>query len=242
MRRVLLLATVLTAFVLVGVASAAKPGVVKIALARPAVVYGSSVQLSGSVSNHQAGGVVFVLGRPSGTQAFNQLDMATTTAKGVWSYTASPSIQTSYQARWGAVTSAIVTVKVRPKITLALESRTATRGTFSVQVEGNRPFTGKRVLIQRITASGPATVKRRQAHGELLGDVHHPAPEPWCPGSGRDVDLAGCARLHRRLQQRLEKLVTRRPGRRLPGPASNFSLDRASPETVTGARAVRQPS
>jgi len=159
MRRVLLLATVLTAFVLVGVASAAKPGVVKIALARPAVVYGSSVQLSGSVSNHQAGGVVFVLGRPSGTQAFNQLDMATTTAKGVWSYTASPSIQTSYQARWGAVTSAIVTVKVRPKITLALESRTATRGTFSVQVEGNRPFTGKRVLIQRITASGPTTVK-----------------------------------------------------------------------------------
>ena len=159
MRRVLLLGAVLTAFVLVGAASAAKPAVVKIALARPAVVYGSSVQLSGSVSNHQAGEFVFVLGRPFGTQAFNQLDMATTTAKGVWSYKDSPAIQTSYQARWGAVTSAIVTVKVRPKITLALQSRTATRGTFSVQVEGNRPFTGKRVLIQRITASGPTTVK-----------------------------------------------------------------------------------
>lgn len=159
MRRVLLLGAALTAFVLVGIASAAKPAVVKIALARPAVVYGSSVQLSGTVSNHQAGEFVLVLGRPFGTPTFSQVDMATTTAKGAWSYTASPAIQTSYQARWGAVTSAIVTVKVRPKITLALQSRTATRGTFSVQVEGNRPFTGKRVLIQRITASGPTTVK-----------------------------------------------------------------------------------
>jgi len=159
MRRVLLLGAVLTAFVLVGVASAAKPAVVKIALARPAVVYGSSVQLSGSVSNHQAGEFVMVLGRPYGTTTLSQVDMVTTTAKGAWSYMASPQIQTSYQARWDAVTSGIVTVKVRPKITLALESRTATRGTFSVQVEGNRRFTGKRVLIQRVTASGPTTVK-----------------------------------------------------------------------------------
>ena len=159
MRRVLLLGAVLTASVLVGIASAAKPGVVKISLARPAVVYGSSVELSGSVSNHQAGEFVLVLGRPYGTPAFSQVDTTTTTTKGAWSYTASPAIQTSYQARWGAVTSATVTVKVRPKITLALESRTAARGTFSVQVQGNRPFTGKRVLIQRIATSGPTTVK-----------------------------------------------------------------------------------
>lgn len=160
MRSVLLLgAAVLTAFALVGIASASKPAVVKISLARPAVVYGSSVKLSGTVSNHQAGESVSVLSRPYGTPAFSQADMVTTTAKGAWSYMASPAIQTSYQARWDAVTSATVTVKVRPKITLALESRTATRGNFSVQVEANRPFTGKRVLIQRITASGPTTVK-----------------------------------------------------------------------------------
>ncbi len=160
MRSVLLLgAAVVTAFALVGIASASKPAVVKIALARPAVVYGSSVGLSGTVSNHQAGESVSALSRSYGTPAFSQADMVTTTAKGAWSYMASPAIQTSYQARWDSVTSAIVTVKVRPKITLALESRTATRGTFSVQVEGNRPFAGKRVLIQRITASGPTTVK-----------------------------------------------------------------------------------
>jgi len=101
-----MLGAVLTAFALVGIASAAKPAVVKITLARPAVVYGSSVQLSGTVSNHQAGEFVMVLGRPYGTTTLSQVDMVTTTAKGAWTYMASPQIQTSYQARWNAVTAA----------------------------------------------------------------------------------------------------------------------------------------
>jgi len=177
MRRILSLGAVLTAFTLVGIASAGKPATVKISLARPAVVYGGSVKLSGTVSNHQAGEFVMVLGRPYGTTTLSQVDMVTTTAKGAWSYMASPQIQTSYQARWDAVTSGIVTVKVRPKITLALESRTATRGTFSVQVEGNRPFTGKRVLIQRITASGPTTVKsvKLAAHSSATFTIRLPS-------------------------------------------------------------------
>jgi len=159
MRRMLLLAAALTAFALVGIASAAKPQTVTISLARPTVVYGGSVKLSGAVSNHQAGEQVTVLGRQYGTTTFTQVNVVTTTAKGAWSYMASPQIETSYQARWDAVTSRIVDVKVRPLIRLSLVSRTATRGTFSVAVSGNRPFTGKRVLIQRLTTSGPATVK-----------------------------------------------------------------------------------
>lgn len=159
MRRILLLSAALTTFALVGIASAAKPAVVTISPARPIVVYGGSVKLSGTVSNHQAGELVTVLGRQYGTTAFSQLNVATTTAKGAWSYMASPLIQTSYEARWGAATSRMVEVKVRPRITLSLQSRTATRGTFSVEVDGNRPFTGKRVLVQRLTTTGPATVK-----------------------------------------------------------------------------------
>jgi hypothetical protein len=155
----LLLSAALTAFVLVGIASAAKPQTVTISLARPAVVYGDSVTLSGTVSNHQAGEAVTVLGREYGTTTFTQVDVATTTTKGAWSYLASPQIQTSYQARWSTATSRTVDVKVRPRIRLSLVSRTASRGTFSVAVSGNRPFTGKRVLIERLTASGPAIVK-----------------------------------------------------------------------------------
>ena|SRR5436190_17484266 len=159
MRRMLLLAAALTAFVLIGIAAAAKPAAVTISLSRPAVVYGGSVTLSGKVSNHQPGQPVIVLGRSYGTTTFTQLNVVTTTANGAWSYSASPVIQTSYQAQWNTVKSRMVMVNVRPKITLALVSRTATRGRFSVVVSGNRPFTGKRVLIERLTTSGPATVK-----------------------------------------------------------------------------------
>ncbi len=159
MRRILLLAAALTTFAVVGIASAAKPAAVTISLARPTVVFGGSVKLSGTVSNHQPGELVTVLGRQSGTTAFTQVNVATTTAKGAWSYMASPVIQTSYEARWGAATSRMVDVKVRPRIRLSLQSRTANRGTFSVVVDGNRPFTGKRVLIQRLTTAGAVTVK-----------------------------------------------------------------------------------
>jgi hypothetical protein len=159
MRKIILFAVALTAFALVGIAAAAKPKAVTISLSRPAVVYGGSVTLSGTVSSHQAGEHVIVLGRPWAATTFTQVSMVDTVAKGAWSHTASPQIQTSYKAQWNTATSQKVTVKVRPKITLTLKSRTARRGTFSVEVSGNRPFTGKRVLIQRLTADGPATIK-----------------------------------------------------------------------------------
>jgi hypothetical protein len=159
MRRILLLAAALSAFALVGIASAAKPPGVTIAAARPTVVYGSSVKLSGTVSNHQPGEHVLVLARPYGVSTFTQVAATDTTATGKWAYMASPQIQTSYEASWNTVFSEAVTVKVRPRITLALSSRTARRGTFTVEVSGNRSFSGKYVLVQRLTSNGPATVK-----------------------------------------------------------------------------------
>ena len=158
MRRILLLATTM-ALVLVGVAAGAKPATVSISAARSAVVYGGSVKLSGTVSNHQSGEGVIVLGRPSGTTVFTEVGTVYSTANGAWSYSASPQIQTSYQARWTTVTSRELSVKVRPRIRLTLQSRTATRGTFSVEVGGNRAFTGKYVLVQRLTPTGPTNLK-----------------------------------------------------------------------------------
>ena len=159
MRRILLLAAALAAFTVVGIAAAGKPATVSISAARPAVTYGSSVKLSGTVSNHQAGEHVLVLGRPYGVTTYTEVGAVDTTAKGAWSFMASPLIQTSYEATWNAVMSRAVVVKVRPRIRLALSSRTATRGTFTVEVDGSRSFSGKYVLVQRLTPSGPATVK-----------------------------------------------------------------------------------
>src|SRR5215831_7754904 len=158
MRRILPLAAALTAFTIVGIAAAAKPAAVTISAAKPVVVYGGTVKLYGTVSNHQAGEHVLVL--PYGVPIFTQVSATDSTPGGKWSYMASPQIETSYEASWNAVFSAPVNVKVRPRIRLALSSRTASRGTFSVEVSGNRPFTGKYVLVQRLTRNGPATVKR----------------------------------------------------------------------------------
>jgi hypothetical protein len=159
MRRVLLLAAALAAFTVVGVAAAGKPASVSISAARPAVVYGGSVKLSGTVSSHQAGEHVLVLGRPYAVTTFAQVSAVDTAAKGAWSSMVSPQIETSYKATWNAVMSRAVTIKVRPRIRLALSSRTARRGTFNVEVDGNRAFTGKYVLVQRLTPSGARTVK-----------------------------------------------------------------------------------
>jgi hypothetical protein len=159
MRRILLLAAALAAFAVVGIASAGKPAAVTISAARPAVTYGGSVKLSGTVSNHQVGEHVLILARAYGETTYTEVGSANTIAKGAWSFVASPVIQTSYEASWNAVMSRPIVVKVKPRIRLALSSRTATRGTFTVEVSGNRSFSGKYVLVQRLTPSGPATVK-----------------------------------------------------------------------------------
>lgn len=159
MRRILLLAAALTAFTVVGLAAAGKPASVSISAARPAVVYGSSVKLSGTISSQQAGEHVLVLGRPYGLTTFTQVGTTDTTAKGAWSLMVSPQIQTSYEASWNATFSRPITIKVRPRIRLAISSRTATRGTFTVEVSGSRSFSGKYVLVQRLTPTGAVTVK-----------------------------------------------------------------------------------
>jgi hypothetical protein len=143
-----------------GIAGAAQPAQVTMSLSKPVVVYGSTVKLYGKVASHQAGEHVLVLGKVYGQPAFTLAQAVDTTTSGKWSYVAAPGIQTSYEAQWGTATSSTVTVKVRPKIVLVLVSRTARKGTFGVQVEGARSFEGKRVLVQRLTASGAHTAKR----------------------------------------------------------------------------------
>lgn len=158
MRKLLLLAVATSTLAVVGTAAAVKPAV-SISSSKSKVVYGGTVKLSGVVASHQAGTEVRVLERAYGASTFSQVTSVNTTTGGAWSYMASPGILSHYQAQVGNATSRVVTVKVRPKIVLALQSRTARRGTFMVTVNGARPFTGKYVLIQRLTSSGPTTLK-----------------------------------------------------------------------------------
>jgi hypothetical protein len=159
MRKILLLAVACSTLAVVGTAAAVKPTAVTISLSKSTVVFGGTVKLSGVVNSHQAGTKVRVMARAYGASSFSEIASVDTTTGGAWSYTASPVILTRYQAQVASVMSRIVTVKVRPKIVLELQSRTARRGTFIVTVNGARSFAGKYVLVQRLTASGPTTVK-----------------------------------------------------------------------------------
>jgi hypothetical protein len=142
----------------VAVSAAAPPNSVTIALSRPSVVFGGTVKLSGAVSNHQAGEKVTVLAQAYGQSSFSVVDTVDTVNGGKWTYTAKPTIQTRYEARWKQFTSQPVTVKVRPLISLELVS--LANRTFLTTVTASRSFQGKFVLVQRLTSSGTLTLKK----------------------------------------------------------------------------------
>ena len=143
---------------LASVGTAATPQAVTISTSRPSVVFGKSVTLSGKVSNSKAGESVSVLTEPFGASTFAALASTQTTAGGHWSEVVKPTIETSYQATWKGATSSTVSVKVRPLITLTLVNRAT--GSFSANVSAARSFSGKFVLVQRLTSTGVTTLKR----------------------------------------------------------------------------------
>jgi hypothetical protein len=154
----------------VAVSAAAPPNSVTIALSRPSVVFGGTVKLSGAVSNHQASEKVTVLAKAFGQSSFSEIATVDTVNGGKWTYTAKPTIQTSYEARWKQFTSQAVTVKVRPLITLELVSLAGR--TFSTTVTGARSFQGKFVLVQRLTSTGTLTLKKVTLNASSSATFH----------------------------------------------------------------------
>ncbi len=163
MKRITFLVVIVVAAVvaMAGTSAAAKPGPsVTISVAKPVVVFGGADVLSGMVSNKQAGEPVIVLAQAFGDATFLPLATVTTTTGGAWTYTASPQIQTAYEAQWTTSTSRSVSARVRPALTLTKVSLNGPHGTFSVKAAGSRPFAGKFVLVQRLAASGVVQMKK----------------------------------------------------------------------------------
>jgi hypothetical protein len=170
MRKIAAFLVAAAATVLVASAAGARPAVT-IALSRPTVVYGGSVTLSGKVSNNSAGESVQVMSEAYPATSFSTLGSPVTTISGGrWTDVVDPTIQTSYKATWKGATSGIVTVKVRPMITLTLVS--LANGTFSTKVTAARSFTGKFVNVQRLTLSGPVTLKKVKLDSSSSATFH----------------------------------------------------------------------
>lgn len=159
MRKQLPFVAALTVTLLVAAVAAAAPPAVTISLSRPTVVYGGNVTLSGKISDSKAGQSVQVMAKPYPATSFSPLGSPiTTTAGGHWSDLIKPTIATSYEATWKNATSSTVSVKVRPLITLALVDLST--GSFSTKVTAARSFAGKFVLVQRLSSTGVATLKK----------------------------------------------------------------------------------
>jgi plastocyanin len=135
----------------------AAPGGVTLTAAPRALTYGHATTLSGTVSTGQANQKVDILAQPCGENAAKVVATATTTTGGAYTYSAQPTLQTNYQARYKpptgpTITTTAVGVSVRPMLTL---TRVA-RNKFRTQVSAAQSFVGKAVAFQRYV-----TAKRR---------------------------------------------------------------------------------
>jgi hypothetical protein len=158
-KRLLFLAALTATLLVVAAAATAAPPAVTISVSRPNVIYGGSVTVSGKVSDNKAGQSVQVMAEPYPATSFGPLGSPViTTAGGHWTDVVKPTIETSYEAIWKNATSSTVTVKVRPMITLTLVNLST--GTFSTKVTAARSFAGKFVLVQRLSSTGVATLKK----------------------------------------------------------------------------------
>ena len=136
--------------------AAAAPPTVTLKAAATVVAYGGSTTLSGVLSTKKAGQAIDIQGQDCGQTALKKVATATTTAGGVFSYAAKPTIDTNYQAKNKGATSSTVPVKVAP--VLSLQKRSL--GKFKVSVTAAQSFVGKYVVFQRLRNSKWVTLKK----------------------------------------------------------------------------------
>jgi plastocyanin len=109
------------------------------------VVYGGSSVLSGVLSTQKVGENIDVLAQQCGAPAATKLVTVPTTTGGAYTTTVKPLMNTAYTAKDKSLSSASVTVRVRPSLRLA---KVASHR-FSLRVSAGSSFAGKYASFQR---------------------------------------------------------------------------------------------
>jgi hypothetical protein len=133
------------------------------------VVFGRSTAISGKLLGpNPAGQKINVRSDPFPFDNLAVAGSVTTNATGDWTLAQSPTVNTRYEARAGKVQSTVITVLVRPAVTLRLSDYTPKRGQ-RVRFAGRvcPEHDGSRLAIQRRSADG----KYRTVTRTLLRDV-----------------------------------------------------------------------
>jgi plastocyanin len=125
------------------------PPSVSLAASAPIVTYGGPVTLTGRVSSGRVNEQVIVYGKPYGEVSYVQLATVLTADGGLWSYTTTPALLTSYQAQWNSLKSAEIQAAVEPKLTLKRIG-----AWFVARVDAARSFKNRSVYVQRRSPLG----------------------------------------------------------------------------------------
>ena len=121
---------------------------VTLSAAAQTITYGNSTSLSGAVSNQLVNEPVTLTAQPYG-KGTQSLATATTQANGAFTFSVSPTIQTSYLAHWRTTNSNPVTVNVAPRVGLGLSGRM-----YVAKVTSDLTYGGHWVLVQRRNVLG----------------------------------------------------------------------------------------
>ncbi len=126
------------------------PPSVTLALSLPIVDYGTPVTLTGSISTGQANQSIEIDEQQFGQASPVQLVIVKTDATGAFAYTVSPSLYTTFVARWTNVSSGTVLVQVAPKLRLI----PGANGYMRAFVSAPTSLAGRHVFLQRLSAFG----------------------------------------------------------------------------------------
>jgi plastocyanin len=116
----------------------------------PIVVYGTQTTLNGTVSNTRANENVTLFYQPYGQTSPIQLAVLKTTTGGVFSFTTTPNIYTTYWAQWRSAKSQQAVVQVKPRITFTPRGRRF----YTTVSAADHSWAGHFVYLQRLSRFG----------------------------------------------------------------------------------------
>jgi plastocyanin len=147
------------------------PPSVTLALNVPIVVYGTPVTLSGAVNSGAANESVELTQQQWGQASPTQLAIVKTGAGGTYSFTVTPSIYTTFVARWKNVASGSVVAQVSPKVRLLSGRNGYMKATVSAPVQMWR----KHVVLQRLSPFGQWVSIANLTLGPQNGKIFKPS-------------------------------------------------------------------
>jgi plastocyanin len=146
------------------------PAAVTLGLSLPIVIYGTPITLSGAVSSALANESVELDQQPWGQASPTQIAIVKTGTGGTYAFNVTPSIYTTYVARWKAVASASVVAQVMPKIQLLAGGQGYLKAVVSAPVS----LWHRHLYLQRLSSFGQWVNVAPLQLGQLNGRLFRP--------------------------------------------------------------------